>query len=69
MNTKLAIVTEDTREMHAFDMFPHIATISADLATNCALMRSWARRKVLNYILIKLLFSLAIACKENESWF
>ena len=48
-------------------MLSQVTAIRAQLATNCAFQGSWARCRVLYYILIKLLCSLAMACKENES--
>ena len=63
----LTSVAKDTREMNALYMLSQVTAIRAELATNCAFQGSWARSRVLYYILIKLLCSLAMACKENES--
>ena len=60
-------VAKDTREMNALYVLSQVTAVRAQLVTNCAFQRSWARSRVLNYVLIKLLCSLAIACKENES--
>jgi hypothetical protein len=59
-------VGKEAGEMDGLHVFPKIATVRPDLATNCAFLTSWTHFRGLHNVLIKLL--VVLACKVEASF-